>query len=111
MAEHSARLGARIAGEVAAWQQPLITDIRAFGMMIGFELDEDKLNALESVKASGKPASIWLAAQLIDDGLLVVPAGPKVVRWLPPMNLTEAQATEALQIFHRTLDRILQESC
>lgn len=110
LAEHSARLGARIAGEVAAWQQPLITDIRAFGMMIGFELDEGKLNALESVKATGKPASIWLAAQLIDDGLLVVPAGPKVVRWLPPMNLTEAQATEALQIFHHTLDRILQES-
>ncbi|MDH4477670.1 MAG: aminotransferase class III-fold pyridoxal phosphate-dependent enzyme [Verrucomicrobiaceae bacterium] len=110
LASHSAALGKRIAGEVAAWKHPLITDIRAFGMMIGFELDEAQLNALPAVQASGKPASIWLAAQLIEDGLLVVPAGPKVVRWLPPMNLTETQATEALQIFHHTLDRILSES-
>jgi acetylornithine/succinyldiaminopimelate/putrescine aminotransferase len=107
---HSAALGKRIAGEVASWKHPLITDIRAFGMMIGFELDEAQLNALPAVQASGKPASIWLAAQLIEDGLLVVPAGPKVVRWLPPMNLTEPQATEALPIFHTTLNRIIQES-
>jgi acetylornithine/succinyldiaminopimelate/putrescine aminotransferase len=109
--ERSAALGKRIAGEVAAWQHPLITDIRAFGMMIGFELDEARLNALDAVKASGKPASIWLAAQLIDDELLVVPAGPKVVRWLPPMNLTDAQANEALAIFHSTLNRIIPTSC
>lgn len=106
LATHSAALGIRIAGEVAAWKHPLITDIRAFGMMIGFQLDEAKLNTLEAVKASGKPASIWLAAQLIEDGLLVVPAGPQVVRWLPPMNLTDAQASEALAIFHGTLNRI-----
>ena len=72
------------------------------------QLDEATLNALPAVAASGKPASIWLAAQLIEDGLLVVPAGPKVVRWLPPMNLTEAHASEALQIFHNTLNRIIE---
>lgn len=102
----SAALGRAIAGEVASWQHPLITDIRAFGMMIGFELNEAHLNSLDAVKTSGKPASIWLAAQLIDAGLLVVPAGPAVVRWLPPMNLSQEQANEALQIFHHTLNRI-----
>lgn len=107
----SAALGRAIAGEVASWQHPLITDIRAFGMMIGFELNEAHLNTLDAVKTSGKPASIWLAAQLIDAGLLVVPAGPAVVRWLPPMNLTQDQANEALQIFQSTLDRIIQKSC
>lgn len=106
----SAALGRAIAGEVASWQHPLITDIRAFGMMIGFELNEAHLNSLDAVKTSGKPASIWLAAQLIDAGLLVVPAGPAVVRWLPPMNLSQEQANEALQIFQGTLDRIIQKS-
>ncbi len=101
----AATLGRRIADEVASWQQPLITNIRAHGMMIGFELDEARLNALETVRASGKPASIWLAAQLLEAGLLVVPAGPKVVRWLPPLNLTDAQANEGLQIFHTTLNQ------
>lgn len=103
LTEHAAVLGKKIAGEVASWKQPLIADIRAFGMMIGFELDEAALTAKEAVKASGKIASIYVAKAMLDAGLLVVPAGPKVVRWLPPMNITEAQATEALAIFKTTL--------
>lgn len=102
----SAALGRRIAGEVAAWRQPLITDIRAFGMMIGFELDEAALGAKQAVRDSGKLPSIYVAKALLDAGLLVVPAGPKVVRWLPPMNLTEAQATEGLALFKAVLDQL-----
>jgi len=103
---HAAQLGRRIAGEVASWRQPLITDIRAFGMMIGFELDEARLAALPAVQASGKLPSIFLAWELLQAGLLVVPAGPRVVRWLPPMNLTEAQADEGLRLFKTVLDRL-----
>ncbi len=102
----SALLGRQIAGEVASWKQPLITDIRAFGMMIGFELDESRLAATEAVKTSGKIASIYVAKAMLDAGLLVVPAGPKVVRWLPPMNLTDAHAAEALSIFKATLNQL-----
>lgn len=103
---HAAQLGRRIAGEVASWRQPLITDIRAFGMMIGFELDDVRLAALPAVQASGKLPSIFLAWELLQAGLLVVPAGPKVVRWLPPMNLTDAQADEGLRLFKTVLDRL-----
>lgn len=103
---HAAQLGRRIAGEVASWRQPLITDIRAFGMMIGFELDDARLAALPAVQASGKLPSIFLAWELLQAGLLVVPAGPKVVRWLPPMNLTDAQADEGLRLFKTVLDRL-----
>ncbi|TDU66527.1 acetylornithine aminotransferase [Prosthecobacter fusiformis] len=100
---HSATLGRKIAGEVASWKQPLITDIRAFGMMIGFELAEAALMAKTAISTSGKIASIYVAKAMLDAGLLVVPAGPKVVRWLPPMNLTDAQAAEALAIFKTVL--------
>lgn len=102
----AAALGHRIAAGAAAWHQPLITEIRAFGMMIGFELDEARLNALAAVRAAGKPASIWLAGELLRDGLLVVPAGPKVIRWLPPLNLTDAQANEGLALFKSSLERV-----
>lgn len=104
----SATLGRQIAGEVASWKLPLISDIRAFGMMIGFELNEDLLMEKEDVKASGKIASIYVAKAMLDAGLLVVPAGPKVVRWLPPMNLTDAQAAEALGIFKATLENLAE---
>jgi len=106
---HAAELGRQIAGELVSWKQPLIKDIRAFGMMIGIEIDVDRFQAMPDVQQSGKVASIWLAAKLIEAGLLVVPAGPKVVRWLPPMNLTTEQATEALDIFRSTLDRLHQD--
>ena len=95
-----------IAGGVVAWRHPLLTDIRAFGMMIGFELDEARLAGMEKVRDSGKPPSIYVAWELLQAGLLVVPAGPKVVRWLPPMNLTEAEADEGLRIFKAVLDTL-----
>lgn len=103
---HAAQLGRCIAGEVASWRQPLITDIRAFGMMIGFEIDDARIAALPAAQASGKLPSIYLAWELLQAGLLVVPAGPKVVRWLPPMNLTEEQADEGLRLFRSVLDRL-----
>jgi acetylornithine/N-succinyldiaminopimelate aminotransferase len=103
---HAAQLGRRIAGEVASWRQPLLTEIRAFGMMIGFELDEARLAALPAVRDSGRLPSIFLAWELLQAGLLVVPAGPKVVRWLPPLNLSEAEADEGLRLFRAVLDRL-----
>jgi acetylornithine/succinyldiaminopimelate/putrescine aminotransferase len=106
LAEQSARLGKHIADEVASWKHPLIREVRAFGMMIGFELEEETIAALEIVKASGKIASIFVAKALLDAGMMVVPAGPKVVRWLPPMNLTDAQAEEGLHLFKSTLNEL-----
>jgi acetylornithine/succinyldiaminopimelate/putrescine aminotransferase len=74
--------------------------------MIGFELEEETIAALEIVKASGKIASIFVAKALLDAGMMVVPAGPKVVRWLPPMNLTDAQVAEGLSLFKSTLSEL-----
>jgi acetylornithine/succinyldiaminopimelate/putrescine aminotransferase len=106
LAEKSAELGKHIASEVMAWNHPLIREVRAFGMMIGFELDEEKIASMTTVIASGKIVSIFVAKALLDGGMMVVPAGPKVVRWLPPMNLTSAQTAEGLALFKVTLDQL-----
>jgi acetylornithine/succinyldiaminopimelate/putrescine aminotransferase len=37
------------------------------------------------------------------NGLLTVPAGPSVIRWLPPLNVSEAEVDEAISIFAGTL--------
>ena len=72
--------------------------------MIGFELDAGFFDSHPAVVASGRPASIWLARQMLDIGLMVVPAGTHVVRWLPPMNIQDAHVAEALQLFRQALD-------
>ena len=41
------------------------------------------------------------------EGLLTVAAGPHVVRWLPPLNVTRDEVQTALGIFHRVLDQQL----
>ena len=39
----------------------------------------------------------------MDAGLLTVPAGPRVIRWLPPLYTTEAEAREGLAIMREVL--------
>jgi len=57
--------------------------------------------------ANGRPASIFVARKLLDAGMMTVPAGPNVVRWLPPLNITQAEADEGLRIFKSVLDALL----
>jgi acetylornithine aminotransferase/acetylornithine/N-succinyldiaminopimelate aminotransferase len=35
-----------------------------------------------------------------------VPAGETVVRWLPPLNVTDAEVDEALALFHAVLSTL-----
>ena len=60
--------------------------------------------------AGGKAPSIFLARKLLDAGLMTVPAGPGVVRWLPPLNITSQDAAEALRILRLVLDGLAQHS-
>ena len=77
---NSRTLGAWIADQALGWNSPLINTIRQFGLFVGFELNEEAIGKGADFTASGKPASIFVARQLLDAGLMTVPAGPAVVR-------------------------------
>ncbi|BAZ28680.1 acetylornithine and succinylornithine aminotransferase [Cylindrospermum sp. NIES-4074] len=69
-----------------------IAEVRGWGLINGLELTADtQLTAAEIVKAA------------IDEGLLLVPAGPKVVRFVPPLIVTEAEVNTALQAVEKAL--------
>jgi acetylornithine/succinyldiaminopimelate/putrescine aminotransferase len=68
-----------------------IKEIRGLGLMIGIVLDTD-----------AKP----LCNILADMGLLTLPAGEKVVRLLPPLNVKDAEIEEALDIIHDALCKL-----
>ncbi|HSJ01480.1 MAG TPA: aminotransferase class III-fold pyridoxal phosphate-dependent enzyme [Verrucomicrobium sp.] len=103
---HSKAMGVRIVDEVLSWNLPAINTVRGHGFMLGFELNTDLIEGLDAFKASGKLPSIWVTRLLMDAGLLVVPAGPKVIRWLAPMNTTEAEAQEGLAIMKSILSQL-----
>lgn len=102
----SKEMGTRIVQEVSSWNLPALTASRGFGFMLGFELNTDLIEAREDFKASGKLPSIWVTKLLMDAGLLVVPAGPKVIRWLAPMNTSDAEAQEGLSIMKSVLSAL-----
>jgi acetylornithine/N-succinyldiaminopimelate aminotransferase len=92
LCENSARLGSEIVEEVASWNSPKLTAIRGRGLMIGFELDP------ESFEWETPTPALHLINRLTELGLLTVPAGPKVIRFLPPLTITKSDKDEALAI-------------
>jgi len=70
--------------------QALIKDVRGQGLMIGIVLNEDK--ARHIVEAA------------IREGLLVNTAQPNVIRLLPPLIVTKAQAKEAITVLKKVMD-------
>ena len=71
---------------IAAKYPHLISEVRGWGLINGMELQADiQLTAADIVKVA------------IDKGVLLVPAGPKVLRFVPPLIVTEAEVNLALQ--------------
>ncbi len=65
----------------------LFTDVRGWGLINGLEISaENSLTSIDLVKAA------------MEQGLLLAPAGPKVLRFVPPLIVTESEVTQAVNI-------------
>jgi acetylornithine/N-succinyldiaminopimelate aminotransferase len=82
---------------------PGVKEVRGMGLMLGVALDDE----LVRVPAGAKAPSQTVVIALMRNGLLTVPAGPSVIRWLPPLNVSRGEIDEAVSIFSRTLAAIV----
>lgn len=84
-------------------EYPQIGDVRGLGLMIGSEFEVDG----KYQKAKGLVKNIVKAAE--DRGLLLLTCGTydSTVRWIPPLNVTESQVKDALDIFGESLKQVL----
>jgi acetylornithine aminotransferase len=72
-----------------------ISEVRGWGLINGMEIKaESQLTAADVVKAA------------IDEGLLLVPAGPKVVRFVPPLIVTDTEINQALHAVEKALSKV-----
>jgi len=79
---------------LAAQFPRVVQSVRGLGLMLGFELAEN----LPGVQETGKtPASLFIG-WLHEAGLLAIPAGARVVRLLPALNLGRAEAEEGVRL-------------
>ena len=79
---------------VAANFPELISEVRGFGLMLGLQM-----------RVPARPIS----AALRENGLLVAPAYGDVLRFMPPLIMTNAQADEAVEKLELTLTRLCEE--
>ena len=83
----------------------LITNVRGLGLMLGLELAP---NITTLPGDSGKTQAVRLVSLLHTAGLLTIPAGAGVIRFLPPLNLRQGEAEEGLNILDKVLGTIAQ---
>ena len=79
----------------------IVRGVRGLGFMIGIELQpRENIPAMQRIE---KPASTQFVARLQEAGVLVIPSGLQVVRLLPPLNLSRAQADEGILAIERVV--------
>lgn len=80
--------------QLAAQFPQVITSVRGLGFMLGIELAEN----IPAFANTGKVASLNFVNRLHEAGVLTVPSGAQVVRFLPALNLTRAEAAEGVAL-------------
>jgi len=72
---------------IATQYPTLVAEVRGWGLINGLVLHPDvELTSIDLVK------------EAMDKGLLLVPAGPKVVRFVPPLIVSAAEVDQALKV-------------
>lgn len=107
LAEHAARLGERMMAALADLQQAhvCIADVRGRGLMLGVEIvTPGQVDALGQPLADPKRANEIQRAAL-ENGLIIEKGGrhSAVLRFLPPLNISDAQADFAIGAFSAAL--------
>ncbi len=83
--------GDYIRGAIASWNLPIVKDVRGRGLMIGTQID-----------SSIKPFDIEV--RCLEKGLCTTTAGRDVVRFLPPLNISDREIDEGLAIYKSVLE-------
>ncbi|MDR0863180.1 MAG: aspartate aminotransferase family protein [Oscillospiraceae bacterium] len=82
--------GAYIRDAIASWKLPVVGQTRGLGLMLG----------VSTVGAAPKA----IAAQCIENGLLILTAGSDALRMLPPLTITYAEIDAGLAILKTVLE-------
>ena len=105
LVENSARMGERLMARLRVLQAryPVIGDVRGLGLMV----------AAEFTTADGQPdvkTAKAVRVKCLEKGLLLLTCGTygNVVRWIPPLVVSQAQMDEALEIFGAELKTIVE---
>jgi acetylornithine/N-succinyldiaminopimelate aminotransferase len=78
-------------GALTAAHPGMFESVRGQGLMIGLKMKTDAAGFIAAARANG---------------LIVLPAGDNVVRLLPPLNLSETEAREGMDLLNKTASQM-----
>lgn len=81
----------------------VVRTVRGLGLMIGMELTPEIATLPGD---ASKSQAVRFANLLHAAGLLTIPAGTQILRLLPALNLTRAEAEEGLRIIETTVAKL-----
>ncbi|MFM2295574.1 MAG: Acetylornithine aminotransferase [Verrucomicrobiota bacterium] len=105
LADNARTLGEFLHGEItrlAKTYPTVVKSARGMGFILGIELAEN----IPAFAASEKVSAIQFVNRLHDAGLLTIPSGNSIVRLLPALNLTPADAAEGLAIIESEVKKL-----
>jgi len=82
------RKGEKIMAAIRGWNHPAVREVRGRGLMIGIDIDRDAWPVLEAGIARG---------------LVLLPAGQKILRLLPPYTISDSEIDQGLEILKKLL--------
>lgn len=88
LARNAQERGAQLLDGLAAIGSPKVRETRGLGLLIGMELKENAGPTIRALQA---------------EGVLALGAGPTVVRYLPPLVITDAQVARVIEATARAL--------
>lgn len=91
LVERAARMGSLLMQQLEriAENEPAIAGLRGLGLMLAIEFSGDEAAAVVN--------------NCLDNGLLVHPVGNSIIRLLPPLILSEAEAEEGIEILRKAI--------
>ena len=107
LAENARRLGQTFRESIerfAGTYPGIVRGVRGTGMILGIELAPKE--QIPAFAGSERSAALQMVHRLHAAGLLAIPAGAQVVRLLPPLNLTSAEAAEGLDIIENVVRQL-----
>lgn len=82
-----------------AERHPIVGDVRGLGLMVGMELVRD-----QSTKEPARDEQRIILRRAFERGLVLLPAGESVIRFCPPLIVSEEEIDTAVAILDRAME-------
>lgn len=93
--ERVREVGEKIRREIRSWNLPIVKEVRGKGLLIGTQIKP---------LANRRATPLEIETKCLENGLCTSTAGSDVIRFLPPLTITDREIDEGLAIYKKVME-------